>query len=400
MRRALHDLPGPTHRFGEPALADALFEALGRASDPPDDHPTEGLHGFHSYPARMHQGIIEVVLDAMSGAEVVIDPFCGSGTTLIEAQRHGMRAIGSDLNPLGVHLARMKTAPWSETALRELGASIQAVGEHASDLIRGRAPHRANLPADANSRYDGHVMRALGCVMFAIDRRHDEGHRRVCRLIVSAILPKLRLRQGDTDDGDGPTLKRIGRFMPATWFVEKGQELITRLRAHREAVPKGAPSPIIIEQDARQLADLTRRHLQSSERALVLTSPPYGGTYDYAQHHADRLTLLGMSDRLLWQNELGARRNHRSGDPLAWDTELRQALMAMADGIPPGSRVVLLQGDGIVGDVLVAADEQIKRLAPGCGLTVNAGAAAPRPDWWSQQHGARRFEHLIALTRR
>ena len=43
--------------------------------------------------------------------EVVLDPFCGCGTTLVEAKLHNRKAIGVDLNPIAVLMSKAKTTP-------------------------------------------------------------------------------------------------------------------------------------------------------------------------------------------------------------------------------------------------------------------------------------------------
>src|SRR5713226_5602453 len=39
----------------------------------------------------------------------VLDPFCGTGTTLVECMKHGLNAVGIDANPSSVFAARVKT---------------------------------------------------------------------------------------------------------------------------------------------------------------------------------------------------------------------------------------------------------------------------------------------------
>jgi tRNA G10 N-methylase Trm11 len=45
----------------------------------------------------------------MEGGQLLLDPFCGSGTSLVEARLAGLAAVGIDLNPFAVLLARANT---------------------------------------------------------------------------------------------------------------------------------------------------------------------------------------------------------------------------------------------------------------------------------------------------
>ena len=101
--------PGRIFADGMRGSAEALVAAL-RA--PHIDHEVaESLtHPFHSYPARLHPAtarlLVELVATGAGRDAPIVDPFCGSGTSLVEARAAGVRAIGVDLNPLAVLVAR------------------------------------------------------------------------------------------------------------------------------------------------------------------------------------------------------------------------------------------------------------------------------------------------------
>ena len=71
------------------------------------------IEGIHPYPAKFIAEIPRALLTAlpMQRGTAVLDPFCGSGTTLVECQRRGIPAIGIDLNPIACLISRVKTAP-------------------------------------------------------------------------------------------------------------------------------------------------------------------------------------------------------------------------------------------------------------------------------------------------
>jgi site-specific DNA-methyltransferase (adenine-specific) len=58
---------------------------------------------------RYREGFSPAILDKLSGQQRVFDPFCGCGTTLIEAKRRGVSAVGTDVDPLAIFVARVKT---------------------------------------------------------------------------------------------------------------------------------------------------------------------------------------------------------------------------------------------------------------------------------------------------
>src|SRR4051812_1973020 len=67
-------------------------------------------HCFHSYPAMMIPQVAARLLDKYGPkARLVLDPFCGTGTSLVEANLRGISAVGVDLNPLACLIAEAKT---------------------------------------------------------------------------------------------------------------------------------------------------------------------------------------------------------------------------------------------------------------------------------------------------
>lgn len=87
-----------------------------------DANPVSGItHNFYRYPARFSPAFARAFIAACtSRGDLVIDPFVGGGTTLVEAMMLGRRAIGTDVNSLAVFISTVKTTPLPEPLLVEL----------------------------------------------------------------------------------------------------------------------------------------------------------------------------------------------------------------------------------------------------------------------------------------
>ena len=122
-RRALTNVGGAIDTEGDRADAGRLARALAvpPATDADDEPARSHVHGFHTYPARMHPVTAARLVNAFAPAgSRVLDPFCGSGTVLVESLIAGRHAIGTDLNPLAVRLAACKTRPRTAAELAHL----------------------------------------------------------------------------------------------------------------------------------------------------------------------------------------------------------------------------------------------------------------------------------------
>src|SRR5689334_7800503 len=103
------------HEFRLTDLRDAVlnstYVSLG-------NRRTVSPHEFYRYPARFPPGFAHAAIQAFTRrGELVLDPFVGGGTTLVEARRAGRPAIGADLNPLAVFVAKAKATPLTEEQL-------------------------------------------------------------------------------------------------------------------------------------------------------------------------------------------------------------------------------------------------------------------------------------------
>ncbi len=393
-RRALSSLQRPVRRSGEQRWAAALFEALDQAASEDADTLT---HGFHAYPARLHPAVASTLLDAWpfegaSGAAStphVVDPFCGSGTVLVEARRRGFSSTGVDLNPVALRVARVKADVRDAASREAFTARLDDVVARSKERVRARAPGRAPVSKAQAERFEGHVLRELAGLYAEIEAVDDERDRRALEVVLSAIVVKVSKQRADTDEREAAG-RRIGRFVPTEIFHKKGAELVERWAALAAACPARSPAPELFLDDARRLP-----RVLSSKADIVITSPPYAGTYDYARHHALRAPWLGVDTRPM-RDEIGARRTLTgAGARARWDQEVLDVLCALAASLAPKGAVFLVVGDGEIGGARVRANEHLASLAPGAGLVVTATASAPRPDW---RGGAPREEHIVALA--
>ena len=82
--------------------------------------PRHPVHSFHRYFGKLIPGIPAFAIEKYTEVgEIVLDPFSGSGTTVVEAKERNRIGIGVDLNPLAILVAKVKTTWIDETLLTE-----------------------------------------------------------------------------------------------------------------------------------------------------------------------------------------------------------------------------------------------------------------------------------------
>ena len=401
-RRALTNVGGEVDTSGAPEEALALARALDVSPEEEEDAPDRAhVHGFHAYPARTHPVTARRLVEAFAGeAGPVLDPFCGSGTVLVEAMLAGRDAIGTDLNPLGVMLARAKTYPRTPAQTAALVAAAEGVAAFADARRKKKAGATRRLPREDVALFAPHVLLELDSIRAGVEGCED-GPRGALELVLSAILVKVGRKASDT--AGHQVARRIAAGYPARLFVKKTEELCRRLAELEKLLPPGTPAARVALDDATRL-----RSVPAATIDAVVTSPPYVATYDYLAHHGLRLRWLGLDAREFETGETGSRRRYaRMLAPearAAWTRELGAILKSLARVCRKGARVVLLVADSAVQEEALRADAILSSLAPGAGFEPIARASQRRPHF----HGptARAFqdtpraEHAIALEKR
>ena len=79
-----------------------------------------GRHRIHPYPAMLHPLLVNRLIEMYAAnGDVVFDPFCGSGVSLLQAGVNGYESVGFDINPMALLIARAKTATYDRKELLE-----------------------------------------------------------------------------------------------------------------------------------------------------------------------------------------------------------------------------------------------------------------------------------------
>jgi hypothetical protein len=295
-----------------------------------------------------------------------------------------------DLNPLALWIASVRCQRRGAEGRAEFLAGVDRVAERSLERVRARIDARAPVPRSELRWYDVHVLKELAGLREEILAVEDALDRRAMGVLFSSLLVKFSRQEAETAERETP--KRIRKGLVSDFFRRKGAELCERWASLDAALPPGARPARLIEGDARNLPQLLGPRYRAG---TVVTSPPYGGTYDYVEHHARRYPWLGLSDARLRDHEIGARRHMRGREgALRWDRELLSVLKGLFRVTRREGRIVLLLGDAQSGRTRLPADEQIRRLSARAGLAVVAEASQVKPDFAG---GKARREHLFLL---
>jgi SAM-dependent methyltransferase len=382
-KRSLSHTGGKVETSGDPSAAGILARCL--RVDPAAKLPF--THGFHPYPARMHPETARLILEAFPGG-AVLDCFCGSGTVALEAVRAGRAFTGIDVSAVALEVAWARTRVWHPDECRRFEREAIRVADDAfgeSDRSEFRLPDWALRERDW---YEPHTLREVGVLREQIDRA-EPSLCRLMRVVLSSLLVKLSKQRTDSDPK--PDLFHRPRPRGATFraFKDRVDEVTRGLLQLSSDLYKRKVA--LVEPDLR-VGDARKLALKEGGHALVVSSPPYCGVYDYTRQHARRYALLGIDPSAAELGEIGSRRTRGA----KYAEDLRTVLQRILAALAPSGRALLLVGDGEESGQAFDGAALLADLAGKAGARVIATASQKRR---SDSEGPPRREHLVMLGR-
>jgi hypothetical protein len=248
-------------------------------------------HNLYKYPARFAPEFArEAILAFSKPTEVVLDPFSGSGTSLIEAVASGRRAIGYDISSLACFIARAKSVPLSVHNARRLTRWVNnlalSANTNSADVWRKLDStgdyYRRNLSDEIAS--------VLGALVVAIGKLPDERERRFARLVLLAVSQSAL----DCKKALPTAAAILSAYQEALPVHLDSFRAYTRETARHLQVTHSdlALRRRIINASSETAATDSRYPAEWGKAKLVVTSPPYPGVH--MLYH--RWQLLGRKE--------------------------------------------------------------------------------------------------------
>ena len=264
-------------------------------------------HAMHLYPARMHPEIAKKVITkyAKSKADVVFDPFMGSGGVLLESILHGNNAIGFDINPFAVLLSKVKTTLIKKNLKKELDTILK---KSARDYLNKRT-YSDCIPTGYNLDvwFKPDVLETLAVLKHNIYKINNSDVIDFFKICFSLTVRKSSYQRNSAWKIHRlPESKRV-KFNPhpVDIFTNISKNNIERMDDFVAAKPPGTAYPI--QGDSRYMSSSFKKIsniLNDGKVNLVITSPPYGDhktTVAYGQFSRHSGHWLDLPDEQVTQ---------------------------------------------------------------------------------------------------
>src|SRR5579875_4101962 len=300
----------------------------------PERERTKHVHRLHPYLGKFIPQLVEELLRRhVPGGGRVLDPFAGSGTTLVQALESGFDATGVDVAAFNCLLMRVKTRRYNlftlEHELRDALARFEAGAEPRGSASPYLRAWFAPAAADELLAFRGLL--------------DDYEHADVLRVVLARAARSARLtRHFDLDFPRRPQRepywchKHRRECRPvarAAHFLRRYTlDTLARLKAFARVRPRHEVS--VLQGDAREVE-------LGGPFDAVVTSPPYPGLIDYHEQHRYAYELLGLDD--LRASEIGAAERGTSKAALAaYVGGIADVLASCRSVLRPRGRVVIV----------------------------------------------------------
>ncbi len=247
-------------------------------------------HGMHSYPAMMiPQVASRLIKENIKYGKVILDPFCGSGTVLVESMLVSKESFGIDINPLTKLIAESKTSLYDINELTKAYAKLK-------DEIKNS--HAKNTPKFFNIDFwfKPEAVKDLARIKISIDNVPKKFKPFFLTCFSETVRKSSNVRQG------GFKLHRLGEselkeYTPdaLSLFEKHVEKCLPRISEFTNALDN-PPKPVILLEDTRKKTSVPEDYID-----LIVTSPPYGDsrtTVAYGQFSSLSLKWLGFDEKM------------------------------------------------------------------------------------------------------
>jgi DNA modification methylase len=350
-----------------------------------------GPHGIHPYPAKFIPQIPRTLIAALHHRDgsAVLDPFCGSGTTLVEAAVTGIPAVGVDLHPLACLISKVKITPLQ----RDLSSAAHEAVARASKL----APVLPAIPA-IDHWFQANVQRALAALVGSIEKEEDADVRDALRVALSSIIVRVSRQDSDTryaaveketdpESVDASFLhaaQSIGNALHATW---SGMFVAGAVRIVNKDILAVTPADIGVPV------------------SLVVTSPPYPNAYEYWLYHKYRMYWLGMDPVAVREKEIGARPHYFKRNPQTagdFERQMETVFQLLQAVVVQGGHACVQVGSSIIRGEPIDNAAMLERVAARTGFILARSFVREIPrnrKAFNLSHARINSEHLLIFRR-
>lgn len=347
----------------------SLLNLNWREKDLPERERTKHVHRLHPYLGKFIPQLVEIFLRKyFKPGQTVLDPFGGSGTTLVQANELGVNAVAYDISAFNVLLMQAKTARYDLKKVKlEIADILEQVNletqthAHQMTLWEKGGEYNVNLQNEYLSTW--FAPQALRELITYRNLISQYEYQDLLKVILSRSARSSRLTTHfDLDFPKKPQTEPYWCYKHARTCVPIDKAFKFLKRYSLDTIKRIEEYSVL-----RTNAQVSIFHGDSRLEKIppidgLITSPPYVGLIDYHEQHRYAYELFGLEDRR--SNEIGpAEHGSSQKAKKAYQEALTQVFTNAIKSMTPGGYLIVVAGDkhGLYDEI-----------AENCGVAIEA----------------------------
>jgi len=279
----------------------------------PQKERTKHVHSIHQYMGKYVPQLVDYFLERdLKDSSFILDPFVGSGTTLVQCNIHKIPSIGIDISPFNTKLANVKTKKYDISRLRKEIEDILAK-TLASDNLTKSAKKSLKTKSEYLNKW--YAPEALEELLYFREQIPNYHYQDILKIILSRAARSSRMAPHyELDFPKEPQTEDYHCFKHSRICHPTKNSMIFIKRYCKDALQRFTQFQELrndVYTKAINANSMTFKFAKlASKIDGIITSPPYVGLIDYHEQHRYAYELFDLKDKS--DKEIG-RKKHGTG---------------------------------------------------------------------------------------
>ncbi len=257
-------------------------------------------HGYYTYPAKFIPQVAQrLIIENSTEGDIIVDPFMGSGTTIVESIVNNRVGIGTDINEIAYLIADVKSTPLDVNELQREYDAILADLDYALNWNYADSVKDALEQITENERIDYWFLpqqkEKLAIILTRLKKIENQKIRNFYFVAFAQILKTASIWLQKSVKPTRDMRKKI--YDPIELFLTQSKKMI---KQHGEFNSLLSPEMQKNIDSYRTVQCGDSRHIpcENEKASLIVTSPPYVTSYEYADLHQLPSLWFGFMNEL------------------------------------------------------------------------------------------------------
>ena len=347
------------------------------------------LHNIHPYPCKFPPSVVKKYLKK---EQILLDPYCGSGTTLLEGAQKAREVYGFDCNPIAKLISDCKLLDLEKLEI-DLINEITSLGK----LLK----LNSNTTDFQLHEFDGrdHWFSTQAQREFAILLNILGNFERMSQnwILIATTISAIT-NQYSNQDSETRYAAVEKDIKPNDILLAFSRKIGKNIQSLQKRGKLVAQKHYVGLGDIRNGLNLPDQHVD-----IVITSPPYANTMDYYLYHKQRMNLLGFDFKDIQRQEIGSRHQFSSkkDSKEIWDKDYSKAMQMIIKTLKSDGKAYFVIGDSRIAGEHIDGGELTVRSAENLGLRAkileSVSMTGKSRTFRASFQAPNKFEHVVEI---